>query len=97
MICGILRLEAKFNHLVIAYLLTCAKLRSHSRFMSFRPRWSSPNEFNGEMSGAVIASEPFPTSVQGSVPLQPPPDQPLKFDPGEGEPVRVTTLPAGYV
>jgi len=42
---------------------------------------------------AVTVTDPFPASVHGSVPLQPPPDQPLNVDPDAGVAVRVTTLP----
>jgi len=43
---------------------------------------------------AVTVAEPFPTRPQGSVPLQPPPDQPLNVDPVDGVAASVTTVPA---
>jgi hypothetical protein len=43
---------------------------------------------------AVTVTDTFPARVHGSVPLQPPPDQPLKVDPDEGVAARVTTVPA---
>jgi hypothetical protein len=46
---------------------------------------------------AVTVTGTFPTMVQGSVPLQPPPDQPLKTDPTEGIAVSVSTVAFGKV
>jgi hypothetical protein len=42
---------------------------------------------------AVTVADTFPTSVQGAVPPQPPPDQPLKVELDEGVAVRATTFP----
>jgi hypothetical protein len=46
---------------------------------------------------AVTVTDPFPARAHGLVPLHPPPDQPRNVDPGEGVPVRVTTVPAPKV
>jgi hypothetical protein len=43
---------------------------------------------------AATHIDPFPAMVHGIVPLQPPPDQPLKTDPDEGVAATVTTVPA---
>jgi hypothetical protein len=43
---------------------------------------------------AVTVTDPFPVSVHGAVPLQPPPDQPRNVDPDEGVVATVTTVPA---
>ena len=42
---------------------------------------------------AVMASSALMVTVQTPVPLQPPPDQPLKLEPDAGDAVKVTEEP----
>ena len=46
---------------------------------------------------AVTAIDPLPATVQGAVPMQPPPLQPLNMEPEAGIAVSVTDAPARYV
>jgi len=48
-----------------------------------------------EAKAAVTVTDPLPARVHELVPLQPPPDQPLKVDPDAGVAVRVTNVPLG--
>ena len=46
---------------------------------------------------AVTVTGVLPVNVQGSVPVHPPPLQPLKTDPAAGAALSVIIVPAGYV
>jgi hypothetical protein len=46
---------------------------------------------------AVTVTDVLPAKVQGAVPAQPPPLQPVKIEPAAGVAARVTEVPAGYV
>ena len=53
----------------------------------------SANSPGGTLKIAVSEMSWVMVSVHGSVPLQPPPLQPVKTKPTAGVPVRVTTVP----
>ena len=55
----------------------------------------SANEPGGASKVALIATSALRTTVQGAVPLQPPPLQPANTKLGAGVAVRVTAVPPG--
>lgn len=57
------------------------------------PDFETVRVWTSRVNVAVTKTVAFIVTTQVPIPEQPPPDQPVKFDPGAGVAVKVTTVP----